>query len=120
MATSFSLKPESGSLNLLKLCCPSCAAELGSMDEILTEGKACRSCGNRITLEDGIVRALSRAGRRRYARFLDEYSKIRHAEGRGSESSDYYRALPYRDLSGKHADQWAIRGGSYRYLEERI
>jgi len=90
------------------------------MDEILTEGKACGSCGHRITLKDGIIRALFPESRKRYARFLDEYSKIRHAEGRGSESPDYYRALPYRDLSGKHADQWAIRRGSYRYLEERI
>jgi len=107
-------------LPVLKLRCPSCAAELGNMDEILTEAKACRSCGNRITLTDGIARALSPEGRKRYTRFLDEYSKIRHAEGRGSENPGYYMALPYRDLSGKHAEQWAIRGESYRYFQERI
>ena len=104
MATSFSLKSESGSLNLpvLKLRCPSCAAELGNMDEILTEAKACRSCGNQITLTDGIARALSPEGRKRYTRFLDEYSKIRHAEGRAG-----VHAVRDRRSCAKDADQAA-------------
>jgi len=33
--------------------------------------------------------------------FLEQYAIIRHAEGRGSDDPAYYRALPYRDLSGK-------------------
>jgi SAM-dependent methyltransferase len=53
-------------------------------------------------------------------RFLEDYRIIRSAEGRGSEQSSYYRALPYRDLSGKNSDQWAIRGRSYRYFERNI
>ena len=52
--------------------------------------------------------------------FLDDYLKIRHAEGRGSPDSDYYLALPYRDISGRLQDQWTIRGASFRYLENRI
>ena len=53
-------------------------------------------------------------------RFLDDYIKIRHAEGRGSDDSGYYLALPYRDITGRLQDQWAIRAKSYRYLERRI
>jgi SAM-dependent methyltransferase len=53
-------------------------------------------------------------------KFLDNYRTIRHAEGRGSGESAYYRALPYRDLSGKNSAQWAIRGKSYRYFERTI
>jgi SAM-dependent methyltransferase len=52
--------------------------------------------------------------------FLDDYIKIRHAEGRGSKDSDYYLALPFRDISGKLQDQWTIRAASFRYLERRI
>ena len=52
--------------------------------------------------------------------FLEDYRTIRTAEGRGSVDSSYYRALPYRDLSGKNAGQWAIRGKSYRYFESRV
>ena len=53
-------------------------------------------------------------------RFLDDYIRIRHAEGRGSEDSAYYLALPYRDITGRLQDQWAMRGASYRYLERRV
>jgi SAM-dependent methyltransferase len=52
--------------------------------------------------------------------FLDDYIKIRHAEGRGSQDSSYYLALPFRDITGHLQDQWTIRAASYRYLERRI
>ena len=41
--------------------------------------------------------------------FLEQYAVIRHAEGRGSSDSAYYRALPFRDLSGRNTSQWEIR-----------
>ena len=53
-------------------------------------------------------------------RFLDDYVKIRHAEGRGSQDAAYYLALPYRDVTGRLQDQWTIRGKSYRFLERRV
>jgi SAM-dependent methyltransferase len=53
-------------------------------------------------------------------RFLDDYIKIRHAEGRGSQDAAYYLALPYRDLTSRLQDQWTIRARSYRYLERRV
>jgi SAM-dependent methyltransferase len=53
-------------------------------------------------------------------RFLADYTKIRHAEGRGSTDAAYYRELPYRDLSGKNAAQWQIRARSFRYFERGI
>jgi SAM-dependent methyltransferase len=49
--------------------------------------------------------------------FLEQYAVIRHAEGRGSNDPEYYRALPWRDLSGKSAEQWKIRARSYRHCE---
>jgi SAM-dependent methyltransferase len=52
--------------------------------------------------------------------FLKDYSRIRRAEGRGSPDPEYYRALPYRDTTGKNSAQWAIRAKSYRYFEERV
>ena len=53
-------------------------------------------------------------------RFLDDYIKIRHAEGRGSQDAEYYLALPYRDITGRLQDQWDIRAKSYRYLEKHV
>jgi len=53
-------------------------------------------------------------------RFLDDYAKIRHAEGRGSADTAYYLELPFRDITGRLQDQWTIRGASYAYLESRV
>ncbi len=47
-------------------------------------------------------------------RFLREYAFIRKAEGRGSSDSEYYRALPFRDLSGRNSAMWAMRAKTYR------
>src|SRR5438105_3280652 len=53
-------------------------------------------------------------------RFLADYTRIRHAEGRGSYDSAYYLALPDRDLTGRLQHQWTMRAKSYRYLATRI
>lgn len=53
-------------------------------------------------------------------RFLDDYTRIRRAEGRGSREAAYYLELPYRDVTGRLQDQWRIRGLSYRFLERRV
>jgi SAM-dependent methyltransferase len=52
--------------------------------------------------------------------FLNEYRHIRHAEGRGSDGSEYYRALPYQDLTGRLSAMWAMRAKTYRYFEAHI
>jgi SAM-dependent methyltransferase len=53
-------------------------------------------------------------------RFLDEYRQIRHAEGRGSQDPEYYRALPFQDLSGRNSAMWEMRAKTFRYFERRI
>jgi ubiquinone/menaquinone biosynthesis C-methylase UbiE len=52
--------------------------------------------------------------------FLEQYTTIRHAEGRGSGDPEYYRALPFRDLSGRNDDQWRIRARSYQCFQRSI
>jgi ubiquinone/menaquinone biosynthesis C-methylase UbiE len=52
--------------------------------------------------------------------FLADYLRIRHSEGRGSEESAYYLALPYRDITGRLQDQWTIRAKSYRVFEDKV
>ncbi|HYM10056.1 MAG TPA: class I SAM-dependent methyltransferase [Bryobacterales bacterium] len=82
----------------------------------MAEGAVCAGCGFRLEKGDGILRAIAPERRKIYERFREEYSKIRRAEGRGSPDPAYYRALPYKDLSGRHSDQWAIRARTYQYL----
>jgi SAM-dependent methyltransferase len=58
------------------------------------------------------------AGARR--QFLDDYARIRSAEGRGSDQSAYYRALPFADLTGRNSDQWRIRARTFRHFVQRV
>ena len=53
-------------------------------------------------------------------RFLREYGHIRQAEGRGSNDSSYYRALPYEDITGQNVAMWAMRAKTYRYFERKV
>jgi ubiquinone/menaquinone biosynthesis C-methylase UbiE len=52
--------------------------------------------------------------------FIQEYGHIRRIEGRGSDDSAYYQALPFEDLSGRHRDMWAMRAKTYRYFEKKV
>jgi SAM-dependent methyltransferase len=47
------------------------------------------------------------------AQFVREYRIVRRAEGWGSQDAAYYRALPYRDLTGRFDEIWRIRARSY-------
>lgn len=53
-------------------------------------------------------------------RFLGDYSHIRHAEGRGSDDPEYFRALPYRDLTGRNSRQWSIRARTWQHFEKFV
>jgi SAM-dependent methyltransferase len=54
------------------------------------------------------------------AQFVREYRTVRRAEGWGSGNPAYYESLPYRDLSGRHADIWRIRARSYDLFLSRV
>jgi SAM-dependent methyltransferase len=52
--------------------------------------------------------------------FLEDYGRIRSAEGRGSDQSAYYRALPFADTTGRNSSQWRIRARTFRYFAQRV
>jgi SAM-dependent methyltransferase len=68
----------------------------------------------------GIVHALLPGRATHYAHFIEDYERIRAAEGRGSESRDFYLGLPYKDISGMNSDQWHIRARSYDCLLKHV
>src|SRR5689334_20061999 len=45
--------------------------------------------------------------------FVREYQTVRRAEGWGSPRPEYYRALPYRDLTRRFEGIWRIRARSF-------
>ena len=92
--------------------CPRCRANISERD--------CGACGFRMSISRGIVLALPPDRVAHYGRFIRDYERIRAAEGRGSESEEFYLGLPYKDASGRNSEQWHIRGRSYDYLIKHL
>ncbi len=62
---------------------------------------------------EGIWRFILPERQTHFEQFIHEYETVRSAEGRGSSNSAYYRALPFKDLSGKMRFAWRIRAASF-------
>jgi SAM-dependent methyltransferase len=69
---------------------------------------------------NGIWRALSPNRVDHFRRFIAEYELVRAAEGRGSMLPEYYLNLPFKDMSGRNSDQWAIRARTFRAMQRSI
>jgi SAM-dependent methyltransferase len=95
-----------------RMQCPCCRAQVVGLD--------CELCGFRMRVRRGIVHALPPERVEHYARFMEDYERIRSAEGRGSEREDFYLGLPYKDVSGRNSKQWHIRARSYDCLIKHV
>jgi SAM-dependent methyltransferase len=96
----------------IELCCPRCNANLEELN--------CVQCGFQLRNIKGVIHALPPERVVYFARFIEEYERIRAAEGRGSESDEFYLGLPYSDASRRNLAQWAIRARSFDFLLERV
>lgn len=65
---------------------------------------------------DGIPHLIAPGRRAAIDRFSQDYAAVRAAEGRRGETAEYYRALPYQDLSGRFPEQWARRAATFDLL----
>ena len=96
----------------VQLQCPRCRTDVDSLE--------CQQCSFRMEIDNGIVYALPPERAAYYARFIADYERIRAAEGRGSQTEEFYLALPYNDTSGRNGQQWKIRARSYDSLIRRV
>ena len=80
--------------------CPRCRATL---ERVTPERMTCPKDGLEFWNVDGIWRFLLPESEAHYSHFIKDYETIRGAERRGSTSATYYRALPFKDLSGQRA-----------------
>jgi ubiquinone/menaquinone biosynthesis C-methylase UbiE len=97
--------------------CPACRAPLQQKTASLLQ---CPSEGTFYPCEDGIWRFLTPEQQTRYAPFINEYDIVRSGEQWGSDRAAYYRALPFRDLSGQHPAIWRIRAITFRTFLKRV
>lgn len=100
--------------------CSRCGSSQLSSQDQGQQGLACVNCGFHLDLDQGIWRALPEDRLTYYSQFIADYERIRAAEGRGSESAQYYLSLPYVDTSGRNQTQWTIRARTFSYLVKRI
>jgi SAM-dependent methyltransferase len=96
----------------VRLQCPRCKANIARLN--------CQFCGLEMPVDNGIVIALPPDQSAHFARFIADYERIRTAEGRWSEGSDFYLSLPYKDISEKNSNQWKIRARSFDYLMKHV
>ena len=97
--------------------CPRCRAKL---DRVTPDRFTCPQDGLDFWNIDGIWRFLLPESEAHYSRFIADYETVRRAEGRGSASATYYRALPFKDLSGHFRSDWKIRARSFNALVKNV
>ena len=100
-----------------EFACPICQARL---DPISPNEFHCAVDGTAFLRIDGIWRMMCPERSAHYDRFVKEYEAVRQAEGRGSDDSAYYRALPFADLTGRMTADWRIRTASFRALIDHV
>jgi SAM-dependent methyltransferase len=114
---------ESQADHMVTLLCWQCGTSLADMPPATRTGsgeRVCSRCMARTQYQDGIWLSLSPEQTDHFRRFIAEYEFIRAAEGRGSVKSEYYLSLPYKDISGRNVDQWAIRARTFRTMQRDI
>lgn len=99
--------------NSFRFACPLCHSDLAQID---AEIYICPVHQVPYPRKNGVWRFLPPELNREYQQFIQEYQSVRAAEGRGAPDSDYYRSLPFKDLSGKYGNDWNIRARSYHSL----
>jgi len=108
---------QSGDFPDLECQCPNCGSGLVSLDP---DTKSCPSEDLTYRRQQGIWRFLTPARAAYYDRFLHDYLTVRKAEGRGSHDPQYYRSLPFRDLSGRFIREWRIRARTYETFVREV
>lgn len=107
----------------IKLQCPHCGCNFDPVSPAKSTSERwgrCSGCFYLIGTENGIWKALPPERESYFQRFILEYQAIRAAEGRGSRQSEYYLALPYRDLSRRNQFHWAIRSRTFGYIRNKL
>lgn len=111
------VNPDSRPANPFTFACPHCRTALRATS---ASEYRCSLDGTTYRQVGGIWRFLPLTRAAHFQRFMREYETVRQAEGRGSSDPAYYRALPFKDHSGKFSDDWRIRAKSFRTLIEKI
>ncbi len=99
--------------------CPHCRADCGLLQKA-SGSLQCPQCTTAYPQIDGIWRLLAPGRAEHFEPFLRDYTSIRLAEGRGSDSADFYRRLPDCPANHPLAWQWNIHRRTFDCLCRRV
>ncbi len=99
-----------------RLACPRCKRPFPSG----VDAARCSACELRFARDGGVWHLLPPERELALRRFVGEYREVRRREGWGSGGPAYYRALPFRDLTGRFERIWRIRAAGFRALIRRV
>ena len=95
--------------------CPDCLADIG-IPCWPAIAVACPGCGAGFPATRGIARIMKSHRIEHFSSFLEDYTRIRRAEGRGSSDASYYLRLPEPSPTDPMAWQWRMRAISFQSL----
>jgi SAM-dependent methyltransferase len=102
------------------LQCPRCGGWVGHLPDanVADTSLICADCYLKLENEHGIWRSLLPERLAHFSPLMKDDQYNPSPEGRNS--AEYYLALPYRDLSGRDSQLWAIRSRTFRYIARHI
>jgi ubiquinone/menaquinone biosynthesis C-methylase UbiE len=111
---------DKGDTRTVRLRCPGCQHACPNVDVAAPFQLTCPVCGFVIPEVNGILRALTPTSKTRFKQFVRDYEVVRAKEGWGSQTPDYYLALPFKDLTNRHDWIWRIRARTLLYLQDNV
>jgi SAM-dependent methyltransferase len=109
-----------GERNAVRLRCPACQTQMPDIDNRAPAQSECKRCGFVISEVEGILRALTSETKTRIEPFIRDYEVVRAKEGWGSQTAEYYFALPFKDLTSRHNWIWRIRARTMLYMQKHL
>jgi ubiquinone/menaquinone biosynthesis C-methylase UbiE len=108
--------------NGVRLQCPRCGGWIGNLPDTNTADPTlvCSDCYLKLTNEHGIWGALLPERWSHFFSFMRDNQNGFTPTAHGSADSEYYLALPYRDLSGHDSRQWDLRSRTFRYIKRHF
>ncbi len=101
----------------LSLVCPRCH---GPLKHVSDDRRSCSDDGAELARRDGIWSYRADEPAAALDTFRADYRRLRQDEGWGASDAAYYRALPFQDITGRHAEIWRIRAASYELLIRKV
>jgi ubiquinone/menaquinone biosynthesis C-methylase UbiE/8-oxo-dGTP pyrophosphatase MutT (NUDIX family)/uncharacterized protein YbaR (Trm112 family) len=99
------------------LRCPQCRGHFEITAGRRSPTLRCLECFTEYAVVDGIPRLVISSRAKAMEKFCEKYNALRLREGWASDIPEFYLHLPFRDFSGRHAQEWQMRAQSFRLVQ---